>query len=249
MRLEVALLLRLVLATKLSASMPTNTDAMLVGSVLLGAALLLRLASPCFALLRLVRAVGLRAAMPSDANISFVLYTQPPTPHVLRFLPPFAFLATSPSSPPSSSPSLPPSFPSTLITTCPFGTFGISKTSTFSSVRPFGQMPSHPFPQALCHIVLYPLQKSASTPLPLPLQLSKQNWHPRGPSGSCSTFTLSRGGSELLILLVLHSDKSPCYKATRQVLQTLQQLPLIVRHVYFERAYEASCTVDSARGP
>ena len=59
MRLEVTLLLRLVLATKLSASMPSKALAMRVGSVLREVALLLRL----------VRTVGLRAAMPSYANI------------------------------------------------------------------------------------------------------------------------------------------------------------------------------------
>jgi len=107
--------------------------------------------------------------------------------------------------------------PSTLITICPFGTFGFSNTSTLSSVRHFGQVPSHPFPHALCHVVTHPLQTSASTPFPLPLQLSKQKGQPRGPSGSCSTFTFLNGGSSLLMLHTLHSNKQPCYKSKRRV--------------------------------
>jgi len=57
--LKGALHLRLVLAPKLSASMPSNADAMHVDSVHLDVALLLRL----------VRAVRLRALVPSNANI------------------------------------------------------------------------------------------------------------------------------------------------------------------------------------
>ena len=176
--LDVALLLRLVLAPKLRAVMPHNVDVVNVGLVVLQNALILRPVHP--------------PTYPA----------RPPRPSFTRLLrnplspPPLLFPATT------------PFLPLNIDNNLSLWHFGISKRSTFSSVRQFGQVQPHPFPHAMLHVVSHPLQTSASTPLPLPLQLSKQKGQPKGPSGSCSTFTFFRGGSELIMRLMMHWNKS-----------------------------------------
>ena len=187
--------------------MPSNVNAVHVGSVHLDAALLLR---P-------VLASKLRTGMPHYVDVvngglvllqgrrssSSCTHTRQPRTSSM------SLLRSQSSQHPSSSPPQPPSSSSTLTTICPFGTFGIFNTSTLLSVRQFGQVPSHPFPHALCHVVLQPLQTSAAIPLPLPQQLFKQKGQPKGPSGECSIFTFIRGGSKLFMLLMLHPYNNP----------------------------------------